>query len=577
MALSAVSAVSKPNLPQNGPSAMQVSSPTYIIGHKNPDADAICSAIAYASFKAATGQSGCMAARCGNSNERIDTILHRFNTPLPPFVGDLTPRVQDIMVSRDRLHKVGVDATCAEALELIDRYDIRALPVVDDDNRAKGVVSIFGLGEFFIPKADQLRRMRHVRSSVSSIVRCLNAKVIHANDPDRIEDLYVRIGAMDIRSFDKFSREENVTAKHSIIVVGDRYDIQQKSIQLGVRMLVITGGLEIDEGVIEMAREKDVALIVSPLDSATTSWIIRTATRLEPMIDSNIIAFRPDERLSQVKRKIANSYAPIYCVVDDRERLVGIFSKTDLLRPVQTNLIMVDHNELSQAVNGAHEVNIIEIVDHHRLGNPPTSQPILFRNEPVGSTCTIVAEMFRRHGLTPSADIAGILMSGIISDTLNLQSPTTTDRDRDLMPWLEGIAGIVADDLAKLIFSSGSVILNSTPDAVILSDLKSYEEGSVRFSVSQVEELGFNNFWEHSEAILEALEDYRSKNNLLFSALLVTDINTQNSLLLVQGDAAIIDLISYPVVKKNRIFDMPGVVSRKKQLIPYLTNLIEQQ
>lgn len=554
---------------------MQANNPTYIIGHKNPDADAICSAIAYANFKAATGHSDCIAARCGNSNERIDTILSRFNTPLPPFVGDLTPRVRDVMVTGEHLRKVGVEATCAEALDLIDRFDIRALPVVDDENHAVGVVSVFGLGEFFIPKADQPRRMRHVRTSVSAIVHCLNAKVIHANDPDRIEDLYVRVGAMDIRSFGKFSKEEKISAGHSIIVVGDRYDIQQKSIQLGVRMLVITGGLEIDEEVIEMARERDVALVISPLDSATTSWIIRTATRLEPMIDRNLIAFRPDERLSQVKRKIASSYTSVYCVVDDNDCLIGIFSKTDLLRPVRTNLIMVDHNELTQAVNGAHEVNIVEIVDHHRLGNPPTSQPILFRNEPVGSTCTIVAEMFRRNDLAPTPDIAGILMSGIISDTLNLQSPTTTERDKALMPWLEKIAAITTNDLAKLIFSSGSVILGSTPDAVILSDLKSYDEGSASFSVSQVEELGFANFWEHSEEILDALEGYRAKQNLLFSALLVTDINTQNSLLLVQGDQTIIDLITYPALKKNRIFDLPGVVSRKKQLIPYLSNLVD--
>ncbi len=555
---------------------MQANNPTYIIGHKNPDADAICSAIAYAEFKAQIGHGECIAARCGNSNERIDTILERFNTPLPPFVGDLTPRVRDIMVSGEHLRKVHADATCAEALELIDRFDIRALPVVDDEDRALGIVSVFGLGEFFIPKADQPRRMRHVQTSVGAIVRCLKAEVIHADDPDRIEDLYVRVGAMDIRSFGKFSHEESIPASQSIIVVGDRYDIQQKSIQLGVRMLVITGGLQIDDEVIQMARERNVALVVSPLDSATSSWIIRTATRLDPMIDRNIISFRPDERLTQVKRKITSSLASVYCVVDDNDCLIGIFSKTDLLRPVRTNLIMVDHNELTQAVTGAHEVNIVEIVDHHRLGNPPTNQPILFLNEPVGSTCTIVAEMFRNNKLEPSADIAGILMSGMISDTLNLQSPTTTEREKNLLPWLEAIAGITADDLAHLIFSSGSVILSSTPDAVICSDLKSYEEGAVTFSVSQVEELGFANFWERSEAILEALETYRSKNNLLFSSLLVTDINTQNSLLLVQGDQSIIDQINYPALKKNRIFEMAGVVSRKKQLIPYLSNLIAQ-
>lgn len=547
--------------------------PTYVIGHKNPDADAICSAIAYTAYKQARGDHRCAAARCGNSNARIDAILEKFQTPLPVFLGDVTPRVQDIMV-RSPYH-VHLHSTCAEALETIDQHDIRVLPVLSDEQRLEGTISIFQLGEYFIPKPKSPRAMRHVYTSISDICRCLQAIERHIVQPNRLEDLYVRVGAMDIRSFGKFANEEPTLASQSIIVVGDRWDIQQKSIQAKVRLLVITGGLGVDEEIIEQARERDVSLIVSPYDSATTSWIIRSATRVESLLNRKFAHFPAEEKLSVVRRKIATAFSPAYMVIDDEQRLLGLFTNGDLLKPIQTRLILVDHNELSQAVTGADQVNIIEIIDHHRLGNPPTQQPILFVNEPVGSTCSIIAGLFRRDGLSPTPPIAGILMSGIISDTLHLQSPTSTPRDKELLEWLSGLAGLSSPDLASLIFSSGSVILAQTPEAVIRSDLKIYEEGPIRYSVSQIEELGFANFHDHSASLLSALHKVQSAENLFFSALLVTDINTQNSLLAVVGDPELIAQINYAVVEKDRVYDLPGIVSRKKQLVPYLTSLLK--
>jgi manganese-dependent inorganic pyrophosphatase len=242
---------------------------------------------------------------------------------------------------------------------------------------------------------------------------------------------------------------------------------------------------------------------------------------------------------------------------------------------VPTRLVLVDHNELTQAVPGADEVNITEIIDHHRLGPVATPQPILFINEPVGSTCTIIADHFRRHGLRPSADLAGIMMSGLIADTLLLQSPTSTAKDADILNWLQSHADLKAQALAQLIFSSGSIILASPADKVVRSDFKVYDEEGVHFSVSQVEELGFDNFWSHAAALSAALADLRAAERLAFAALLVTDINTQNSLMLVKGDPEFIRRISYAHVRQDEIFDLPGVVSRKKQLIPYLTDLLK--
>jgi manganese-dependent inorganic pyrophosphatase len=547
--------------------------PIYIFGHKNPDADAICSALAYEAYKHTIGQTEYVAARCGNSNARIDAILERFKTPLPRFIGDVTPRVGNIMQSMVRT--VTKKSTCAGALELIDQYDVRALPVVDDAGQIEGLVSIFQLGEFFIPKPHEPRAMRRVKTCVQSIIDSLNAKVLHADNIDEIEELFVRIGAMDIRSFGSHHKENGLTSDRSIIVVGDRRDIQERCLELGVRLLVITGALEVDKEVIERARESNISLIVSPYDSATTSWIIRTATHIDGLFEPKVSCFSAEDHISSVKRRIANSNDPLYLVVNDEKQLIGVFSKSDILRPSRTRIALVDHNELGQAVNGASEVQITEILDHHRLGNIPTEQPILFINRPVGSTCSIVADLFKTHKLKPEPNIAGIMMAGIISDTLLLNSPTATPLEGELLNWLSPIAGIKPEALADIIFTAGSVVINSKPAEVISSDCKIYDEGELRFSVSQIEELGFDKFWKKEDALGKALEAYRIREKLFFSFLLVTDINSHDSLLVVAGNDELKASINYPQRGQSNIYELSGIVSRKKQLIPYISSLLK--
>ncbi len=547
---------------------------TYIVGHKNPDADAICSAIAYAAFKEARGFTGFVAARCGNSNARIDTILTRFRQPLPLYLSDVTPRVRDVMVTD--VVSVQQNATCAEALELIDRHDVRVLPVVTDENRVIGSVSIFQLGGFFVPRMDEPREMRKVFSSLAHISRALKARVVHSDQADRLEELFVRVGAMDVRSFGTISSGEGVPFEKTIIIVGDRRDIQLRSIELGVRALVVTGNLPIDDDVTALARTKGVSLMVSPYDSATTAWVIRSASILDHLVDRKFSSIGAEIRLSDVRKKLATSSTAAFMVIDDNGILQGILSKTDVLKPVKTRLVLVDHNEMTQAVSGAEQVTITEIIDHHRIGSLSTQQPILFINEPVGSTCTIVADLFRREGLVPTPAIAGIMMSGIIADTLHLNSPTSTEKDTCILAWLAKIAQINSRELADTIFSSGSVILANPPGKVIRTDFKIYDEDGVRFAVSQVEELGFGNFWQHARDLAKALKELCVEDNLLFACLLVTDINTQNSLLLVKGDPEFISRINYPYVEKDEIFDMPGVVSRKKQLIPYIGSVLKE-
>jgi manganese-dependent inorganic pyrophosphatase len=558
-------------VPTNPPSA-RTPKPTYIIGHKNPDADAICSALAYAAFKEASGQTGFKPARCGNSNARIDAILGRFGAALPQFVGDVIPRIEDIM-HRDP-YKVRVDDTCARALELLDLHDVRALPVVGDDGRLEGYVSIFSLGDYFIPKPKRATSMRKVTSSINAIIRSIGGVEVIAYDAATVQELYVRVAAMELESFGKSATVEGIPTNLSVIVVGDRADVHLRAIEMGVRIIIVTGGHRMRPEILERAKAARVSVAYADTDSATTAWAVRAATLVGGLVQRDAYTFKPQEKLSVARRRIVQNPALICHVIDEEGRLLGVFTKTDIINPPRAKLVLVDHNELSQAVDGAAEVEIAEVVDHHRLGNAPTTQPILFVNRPLGSTCSIVADMFRTAGLRPTPQIAGLMMCGIISDTLLLQSPTTTPLDADLLQWLTPIADADPRGLADMIFNAGSVLATLSPAAAVRADCKQYREGERRFSVSQVEELGFTNFWKCEDGLLEALEKYRAENGLNFACLLVTDIDTQSSLLLVRGEAELVQAITYPQKRPPDIFDLPGIVSRKKQLMPYLSSLL---
>ena len=240
---------------------------TYVIGHKNPDADAMCSAIAYAAYKEQRGESGFIAARCGNSNARIDTILRRFNQPLPYYLTDVSPRVRDHMVSD--IVSVDDSATCAEALEMIDRHGVSVLPITTPDRKLQGSVSLAGMGSFFVPHVNEPRQMRQVHTSLDRIVRSLQAQTLHTVDQTRLENLFVRIGAMAVGTFWKISEREALPPSQSIIIVGDRRDVQMRAIEIGIRALIISGGLPVDSDVLTLAREREVSVIVSPHDTAT--------------------------------------------------------------------------------------------------------------------------------------------------------------------------------------------------------------------------------------------------------------------------------------------------------------------
>ncbi|MBU3665493.1 MAG: putative manganese-dependent inorganic diphosphatase [Chthoniobacterales bacterium] len=542
---------------------------TIVIGHRNPDMDSVCSAIAYASLKTRLGSAGVRAARAGALNERITFVLEKFGVPQPDFVPDVTPRVRDVMIAE--YVAAHPDRPVAESLEKMSSLRLRALPVVDDERRFRGVVSENKLLERVLPAPESASQARKVTASLANIAKTFDGVPQTGALPENEEEYALIVAAMSIGTF--VERMVNMDRPRTVLFVGDRENVQLEAIRGGVRALVVTGGCEIPEPLLEEARRRDCCIISSQLDTATSVILARGAVVARHVMEPVAEKFDADMALSLARRSVALSNKFIFPVIDAEGRLEGILSKSDFLKSPARQLVLVDHNELSQAVPGASEVPIVEILDHHRLGNMPTEAPILFINQPVGSTCTLVADLHRRNGIDPERAVAGLLMAGIIADTLNGTSPTATDLDRRYLRELSEFAGIPASELAGQIFSVGSPLQTLTPEQVVTADCKEYEERGVRFSVSQIEEVTFLHFEQRREQLQSALRERMAERRLLFAALLVTDINKQNSYLLVEGDADYLRTIHYPE-QSDRVWFLEGVVSRKKQLLPFLTECL---
>jgi manganese-dependent inorganic pyrophosphatase len=542
-----------------------------VIGHRNPDTDAICSAIGYAEFKRRTGLAEAVAARCGDTNDRIDFVLQTFGVPAPKFVADVSPKVRDVM--QPKIYSVRPESTAAEALSMMDEHDIRILPVLDTDRRCQGLLSLFKLSKFLFPAMNRLIDSRRVLASLDKLAQTLGGQLMTAHEPEREEHLTLVVGAMGLETFTE--RLQEYSPEKVVVVVGDRWDIQNLAIREGVRAVIVTGGLKVESKTLAVAQAKKVSLLSSPYDTATTVMLCRAAVSVEHMLNEEFLSLSEDAALADVRASATASGYAAFPVVDAEDKTVGIVSKGDFLKSVSRKLILVDHNELSQAVKGADAVEIIEIIDHHRIGTMTTAQPILFRNEPVGSTSTIVADCFFREGVVLPQAIAGLLLAGVVSDTLNLTSPTTTTRDAEVLTKLEKISGVNARNFTEKLFASGSLLTLKPAPQAIATDCKEYVEGKVQFSVAQIEEVGFDQFHKRKAELLQALEDYRKSLDYFFSTLLITDVTTQSSLLLVVGDKKFCEQIDYPRVETG-IYELADVVSRKKQLLPYLTHCLAQ-
>ena len=549
--------------------------PTFVIGHRNPDTDAICSAIGYAAFLRATRDPNAQAACCGELTVRTAWVLQQAGLPAPRLLMDVRPTAATIC--RRDVFTAAADETFLSVYRKMLEHKVRALPVVDAENKLLGIPTIQDLAQLFLPPDDahpQNAANREVRTSLKNITAALGGQMLGASlKADVFEDILLVVAASSLETTENRARQ--FSPGQLAIVTGDRPDIHDLAIELGVRCLIITGGFQPSAELRARAVDHSVAIIVSPHDTASTSQLIRFSRPIGEALTASFQSFTTRTPLAELKHEVQHSHQSLFPVVDEESGvLAGVFSKSDLVDVPRTKLVLVDHNEFAQAVTGADEAEILEVIDHHRLsGNLRTKEPIRFINEPVGSTSTIVALMFRMRGMSPDRATAICLSAGLVSDTLHLTSPTTTNTDREILEWLSQISGVDMTEFVRDFFAAGSMLKDCVAANAIESDRKEFEENGWRLSISQIEELGLGEFWKREEDLHAALDAVCQAKNLHFACLMVTDITDHNSVLLVAGNQRVADAIEYPQLRKH-LFEMRGVVSRKKQLFPYLSRIV---
>ena len=548
-----------------------------VIGHKNPDTDAIAAAASYAELKRMTGLSQATAACAGLPSARTEFLFKKFNVPMPPVLSDVHPRVRDVLEPNPPL--VAAGHTLLEAMSLLQRTRMRRLPVVDATGIYLGMVSLFDLADRMVLQAGQANfegeggglMGRQIHTTIAHVAEVLKAKALSLHRDGIIEPLEVYVGAMSESTLR--TRMSSREAESIALVVGDRHEVHQIAVKLKLRLVIVTGNFEVDPELVEQARTNGTSILQTPFDSGTTVRLLKFSAPAEQMLQDGVTSFEADEKLSDIMEVIGAEREELFPVVDAQGRLEGILSKESLEHELPLKLILVDHNELAQAIDGADEVPILEILDHHRLGARQTEVPITFINEVVGSSCTLVSEQFRRFGHTPTAPTAGLMMGGIITDTLMLRSPTTTPRDESALNWLKEISGADPKQLSIELLNVGSSIAALPPRQVISGDKKDYDTTRYKFSVAQVEEVGFENFFAHRGELLSEMKTLQREEKLDFFCLLVTNVVRETSMMLCVGEKRILDRINYTRLDEYT-FDLPGVLSRKKQLLPLLLKVM---
>lgn len=548
---------------------------TWVIGHKNPDTDAICAAIAYANLLQRTRIPEARAACCGPPNSRTEWVLGVAGVNRPRLMSDVYLRAGEMCHSDVVTAKV--TDTVIEAYRKMTEHNYRALPVTTEAGKLVGMLSLQDLLALLIPPVQDGDSARQVTTSTHNIARILGADQVHLTENcDEEQDYLMMVaGSSEPVMQERIAR---LPPEQLLIITGDRVGVQLHAVEAGVRCLVVTSGFRPSEAIVLAAKSKGTAILVTDHDTASTTQLIRGARSIHSAVSEDFISFAPNTRIQAIKDRIKPNRRQVLFPVCDTEsnQLIGVFSRTDLVNPDRTRLVLVDHNEFSQAVSGADEAEIIEVIDHHRLsGNLVTKEPIQFINKTVGSTCTIVGNGFNTHGVEPTKAIALCICAGIISDTLNLTSPTTTDEDRHILEWASKIAEIDVDQFKESFFSAGSVLRGGDMQSAVGSDRKEFDESGYKLSISQVEEIGFDNFWPSREGLQEELRKLIKERGLDFACLMVTDITLNDSLLLIEAPQEIRERITYPE-KDSHLFTLKGVVSRKKQLFPYIGSVLAE-
>ncbi len=532
---------------------------TYVIGHKNPDTDSIASAIAYANLKNQLGGDLYEPIRLGKLSKETAFILGELAVESPRLLDHIRTRVKDVM-TKD-LITVSPTSSIKEAGEIIYNKNIRSVPVISKDDKLLGVVTERGIAHRYIEEL-QVRSIKETGLTLGKIRETLEGEIIVGKREAGVSG-NVLIGAMQPETMATFIEAGDV------VILGDRANAQIAAIEKKISCLIVTGGYRPDDEVIKAAEKAGVFLVLTPKDSFAAARLINLSRPVERLMDIGLFTLSMDELIVDITEDLLSSENRQGFVVDEDNKLLGMVTRSDLINPPRRSVILVDHSEKSQSVDGIEGANIVEIIDHHRLGDIQTSEPILVISEPVGSTSTIVYEEYKKHGVKPDKKMAALMLAAILSDTVLLKSPTVTKKDEMAIAELGKIAGVDPMEFGIRMYSKSSGVADMSASQILMTDFKVFSLADVKAGIGQVETTDLDLVLSRKGDLIKEMERALEDKGLDTVILMVTDIVKVGTELLVVGKEKLVEKRFGVQIKDNAAF-LPGVISRKKQVAPVL-------
>ena len=542
----------------------------FVIGHKNPDTDSICSAIAYADIKNRTSQKvKYIPKRAGQINEETEYVLNRFGMQPPGYLSNIGTQIKDMDIRMSP--EADKSMSLKNAWDLMMEKSIVSLPIRDREGQLEGLITIGDIAKTYMDTTDSYLLSR-AKTQYRRIAETIAGTVVEGNEHGYFTKGKVLVGTANPEMLKAYIEPDD------LIIMGDREEDHLQAIAQNVSCIIVGMGIEVSEKVIKLAHEREIVIIMSPYDTFTIARLINQSVPVKRfMTKAPLISFHMSDYVEDIKEVMAKKKYRDFPIIDRHGKFRGFISRRRFLNVSKKKVILVDHNEKNQAVDGIEEAEIVEIIDHHRLGNIETMGPVFFRNQPVGCTATIVYQMYKENDVEIKPTIAGLLCSAIISDTLLFRSPTCTPLDEKIAKKLAKIAGINLEEQAQAMFKAGSSLAGKTAEDICFQDFKQFTVNDMVFGVGQLNSMSKEELQKVKEMLTPYLPKVLEKNGVQMVFFMLTDILDESTELLCCGARAkeyIID--AFDLKENTEKMILKGVVSRKKQLIPTLVSELQQ-
>lgn len=547
---------------------------TIVIGHKNPDTDSICSAICYANLKQITTGGEYVPGRAGHVNSETQFVLDYFGMAAPKETQTVKTQVKDIEIRETK--GVAKNISLKKAWNLMQDAGVVTIPAVTEDNVLEGLITVGDITRSYMNVYDS-SILSKACTQYTNIIETLEGAMLIGDEKEYFKEGKVLIAAANPDMMEYYIE------KHDLVILGNRYESQLCAIEMEAGCIIVCEGAGVSMTIKKLAQERGCTVITTPYDTYTAARLINQSMPISFFMKTeNLITFDTDDYIDDIKEVMASKRHRDFPILDKNGKYKGMISRRNLLGARGKNVILVDHNERSQAVDGMENANILEIIDHHRLGTVETMGPVFFRNQPLGCTATIIYQMYKEAGVTIENKIAGLLCSAIISDTLLFRSPTCTPVDKDAAMKLAAIAGIDVEQLANKMFAAGSKLKGKSDAEIFYQDFKRFTAGKISFGVGQITSLNSGELNELKSRMLTYMDRAREDEKVDMMFFMLTNILTESTDLICDGQGAkqlageAFHLGDEEMNKEEHIVSLPGVVSRKKQLVPGLMVATEQ-